>query len=72
MKPGAVAHSVSRGTFYLALEKAAQLLSGVVYLALNAVSKIGRVEPNTGHIEMFDIPIEKRFAGRRHGWRKPL
>ncbi len=34
MKPGAIAHSVTRGAFYLVLEKIAALLSGVAYFAL--------------------------------------
>jgi O-antigen/teichoic acid export membrane protein len=34
MKPGAIAHSVTRGAFYLVLEKVAALLSGVAYFAL--------------------------------------
>ena len=34
MKPGEIAHSVTRGAFYLALEKAAALLSGIAYFAL--------------------------------------
>jgi O-antigen/teichoic acid export membrane protein len=34
MKPGEIAHNVSRGAFYLSLEKIAALLSGVAYVAL--------------------------------------
>jgi O-antigen/teichoic acid export membrane protein len=34
VKPGEIAHSVTRGAFYLALEKAAALLSGMAYFAL--------------------------------------
>ncbi len=34
MKPGEIAHSVSRGAFYLAIEKVAALLSGTLYFAL--------------------------------------
>ncbi|HEY6867727.1 MAG TPA: oligosaccharide flippase family protein [Candidatus Eisenbacteria bacterium] len=34
MKAGEIAHSITRGAFYLALEKAAALLSGVAYFAL--------------------------------------
>lgn len=34
MKPGEIAHSVTRGAFYLALEKAAGLFAGVAYFAL--------------------------------------
>jgi streptogramin lyase len=30
---------------------------GYVYLALNAVGKIARVEPVSGHMEIFDIPL---------------
>ena len=34
MKPGEIAHSVSRGAFYLALEKVVALFSGIAYFAL--------------------------------------
>ena len=34
MKPGEIARSVTRGTFYLALEKSAALFSGLAYFAL--------------------------------------
>ena len=34
MKPGEIAHSVTRGAFYLALEKAAGLFAGMAYFAL--------------------------------------
>ena len=34
MKPGEIAHSVSRGAFYLAIEKVAALISGLLYFAL--------------------------------------
>ena len=34
MKPGEIAHSVTRGAFYLVVEKIAALLSGVAYFAL--------------------------------------
>jgi PST family polysaccharide transporter len=34
VKPGEIAHNVSRGAFYLAVEKAAALVSGIAYFAL--------------------------------------
>lgn len=34
MRPGEIAHNVTRGVFYLALEKAAGLFAGVAYFAL--------------------------------------
>ncbi|NOT33278.1 MAG: lipopolysaccharide biosynthesis protein [Candidatus Eisenbacteria bacterium] len=34
MKPGEIAHSVTRGAFYLAIEKLVALVSGILYFAL--------------------------------------
>src|SRR6185436_2234610 len=34
MKPGEIAHAVSRGVFYLAIEKVVALVSGTLYFAL--------------------------------------
>jgi PST family polysaccharide transporter len=34
VKPGEIAHSVSRGAFYLSLEKLAALVSGILYVAI--------------------------------------
>lgn len=67
MKPGEVARSVSRGAFYLSIEKVAALLSGIVYFALLlrwlgpskyglltlALSFSGLATTFTGNLEMF-------------------
>ncbi|MBI5709176.1 MAG: oligosaccharide flippase family protein [Candidatus Eisenbacteria bacterium] len=67
MRPGEIVHSVSRGAFYLALEKVAALLSGVAYFALLlrwlgptkygmmalATSFTGLATMATGNFEMF-------------------
>ncbi len=67
MKPGEIVHSVSRGAFYLALEKTAALLSGVAYVVLLsrwlgptkygimalATSFTGLATMVTGNLEMY-------------------
>src|SRR5205823_11066297 len=67
MKPGEVAHSVTRGAFYLAIEKATALLSGVAYFAILlrwmgptkygmmalALSFVGLATSATGNLEVF-------------------
>ncbi|OGF16972.1 MAG: hypothetical protein A2W00_11085 [Candidatus Eisenbacteria bacterium RBG_16_71_46] len=67
MKPGEIAHNVSRGAFYLAVEKGAALVSGIAYFALLlrwlgptkygimtlALSFAGLATTATGNFEMF-------------------
>jgi O-antigen/teichoic acid export membrane protein len=67
VKPGEIAHSVSRGAFYLAIEKVAALLSGVLYFALLlrwmgptkygiitlALSFVGLASMATGNFEVY-------------------
>jgi lipopolysaccharide exporter len=67
MKSGEIAHSVSRGAFYLAIEKVAALLSGTAYFALLlrwlgptkygimtlALSFVGLATMATGNFEMY-------------------
>lgn len=67
MKPGEIAHSVSRGAFYLAIEKVAALVSGVLYFALLlrwmgptkygiitlALSFVGLASMATGNFEVY-------------------
>jgi O-antigen/teichoic acid export membrane protein len=67
MKPGEIAHSVSRGAFYLAAEKVAALFSGVLYFALLlrwmgptkygiitlALSFVGLASMATGNFEVY-------------------
>jgi len=67
MKPGEVAHSVTRGAFYLAIEKATALLSGVAYFAILlrwmgptkygmmalALPFVGLATSATGNLEVF-------------------
>ena len=67
MKPGEIAHSVSRGAFYLAAEKAVALLSGILYFALLlrwlgptkygiitlALSFVGLASMATGNFEVY-------------------
>ena len=67
MRPGEVAHSVSRGAFWLALEKAAALLSSVAYsvvllrwlgprqfgIMTLALACVGFATAATGNFEMF-------------------
>jgi len=67
VKPGEIAHSVSRGAFYLAVEKVAALLSGILYFALLlrwmgptkygiitlALSFVGLASMATGNFEMY-------------------
>ncbi|MGH7730970.1 MAG: lipopolysaccharide biosynthesis protein [Candidatus Eiseniibacteriota bacterium] len=67
MKPGEIAHSVSRGAFYLAVERVAALLSGTLYFALLlrwmgptkygivtlALSFVGLASMATGNFEMY-------------------
>jgi O-antigen/teichoic acid export membrane protein len=71
-----ITHSVTRGTFYLAIEKAAALVSGVAYFALLlrwlgptkygiitlALSFAGLATTATGNFEMF----LERFAAEYH------
>jgi len=67
VKPGEIARSVSRGAFYLAVEKVAALLSGILYFALLlrwmgptkygiitlALSFVGLASMATGNFEMY-------------------
>jgi O-antigen/teichoic acid export membrane protein len=76
MKRGEVAHSVTRGAFYLSIEKVAALFSGVVYFALVlrwmgptkygiitlALSFAGLAATATGNFEVF----LERFAAEYH------
>ena len=76
MKPGEVAHSVTRGAFYLSLDKIAALISGVAYFALVlrwmgptkygiitlALSFAGLAATATGNFEVF----LERYAAEYH------
>jgi O-antigen/teichoic acid export membrane protein len=67
VKPGEIAHSVSRGAFYLVVEKVAGLLSGILYFALLlrwmgptkygmitlALSFVGLASMATGNFEVY-------------------
>lgn len=84
MKPGEIAASVSRGAFYLSLERIAGLVSGLVYFALLlrwlgptkygimaiALSFTGIATMATGNFEVF----LERYAAEYHarGWMRTL
>jgi O-antigen/teichoic acid export membrane protein len=88
VKRGAIAESVSRGAFYLSLERMAALLSGLVYFALLlrwlgptkygimaiALSFVGVVTLATGNFEVFleRYAAEYQAQGRMRTLRRAL
>ena len=86
MKPGEIAHNVTRGSFYLALEKTAALLSGMAYFALLlrwlgptkygimtiALSFTGLATMATGNFEVYleRYAAEYEAHGRLHTLRR--
>lgn len=78
MKRGDIAHSVTRGAFYLSIEKLAALFSGILYFALIlrwlgptkygiitlALSFVGLAVAATGNLEMFLERYVAEYAAR--------
>lgn len=79
MRRGEIAHNVSRGAFFLALEKAAALFSGIAYFALMlrwlgptkygmltlALAIIGLATMVTGNFEVFLERFAAEYEARR-------
>lgn len=84
MKPGEIARSVSRGAFYLSLERVAALISGLIYFALLlrwlgptkygvmaiALSFTGIATLATGNFEVFLERYAAEYQAR--GWMRTL
>ncbi len=86
MKPGEIAHNISRGAFYLTVEKATAALSGIAYVALLmrwmgptkygiisiALAAAGLATLATGNFEMFLERYVAEFVARgdRHALRR--
>lgn len=78
MRRGEVAHSITRGAFYLSIEKLAALFSGIAYFALLlrwlgptkygiltlALSFVGLAVTATGNLEMFLERYVAEYAAR--------